>query len=46
MVTVNVDTADCLTNGTFGEIVDFEKDVEGSICTVLVNFTEESVAGN
>ena len=43
MITANVDTKDSLTNGTFGEIIDFEKQDNGKISAILVEFKQELV---
>ena len=39
-LTFNIDTADCLTNGTFGEVVDFVRNATGTIDHIMVKFTE------
>ena len=39
-LTFNIDTADCLTNGTFGEVVDFVRNAAGIIDHIMVKFTE------
>ena len=41
MITANVDTKDSLTNGTFGEIIDFEKQDNGKISAIIVQFKQE-----
>ena len=41
MLTHNVDTADCLTNGAFGEVVDFKFDKIGQIKEIFVKFYNE-----
>ena len=41
MMTANVATTDSLTNGSFGEVVEFERDEGGKISAVLVQFVEE-----
>ena len=41
MMTANVATTDSLTNGTFGEVIGFEKDDRGKISSVLVEFVDE-----
>lgn len=45
MLTANVDTKDCLTNGTFGVVVGVEEKVlsdgKKKVATVLVEFTKE-----
>ena len=41
VMTTNVDTTDCLTNGTFGTVFGFEKDENGKINSVLVEFEKE-----
>ena len=41
MITANIDTKDSLTNGTFGEIVNFETDGKGKISAILIDFKEE-----
>ena len=41
MMTANVDTKDSLTNGTFGEIIDFEKQDNRKISAILVEFKQE-----
>lgn len=42
MLTYNVDTKDGLTNGTFGTVHAFLKDVTGALTTVYVIFDKES----
>ena len=46
MITANIDTKDSLTNGTFGEIVNFETDGNGKISAILIDFKEEKMAEN
>ena len=41
MLTFNIHTYDCLTNGTFGEIVGFNFDQSGNIIQVYVHFYDE-----
>ena len=41
IMTANVDTKDSLTNGTFGEIIDFEKQDNRKISAILVEFKQE-----
>ena len=41
MLTYNVDTFDCLTNGAFGEILGFKLDQNGNIQYVYVHFENE-----
>ena len=41
MMTTNVDTTDGLTNGTFGQVVDFERDSKDKITGILVQFQKE-----
>ena len=41
MLTYNVDTVDCLTNGAFGEVVEFESFQSGKIHRVYVHFFNE-----
>ena len=41
MLTHNVDTSDCLTNGAFGEVVDFKFDNAGQIKEIYVKFENE-----
>ena len=41
MLTHNVDTSDCLTNGAFGEVVDFKLDEFGQIKEIYVKFDNE-----
>jgi exonuclease III len=41
VLTVNINTADSLTNGSFGQVVDFQKDASGEICAVLVSFNDD-----
>ena len=41
MMTYNVDTCDCLTNGSFGEILDFKFDTNGNIQQIYVEFLDE-----
>ena len=43
MMTANVDNKNSLTNGTFGEIIDFEKQDNGKISAILVEFKQELV---
>ena len=43
MLTYNVDTADCLTNGAFGEIVGFEFGANESIRLIYVHFHNNEV---
>ena len=38
MLTFNLDTVDNLTNGAFGEILDFKYEKDGSLRTVIVKF--------
>ena len=39
-LTFNIDTADCLTNGAFGEVVDFVRNAAGTVDHIMVRFTE------
>ena len=41
MMTYNIDTCDCLTNGAFGEVVGFRYDDNEGIKQVYVNFLDE-----
>ena len=41
MMTTNVDTTDSLTNGTFGSVFGFEKQDNGKITSILVEFEKE-----
>ena len=41
MLTYNVNVVDSLANGTLGKVVDFEKDKNGMVKTVLVQFKNE-----
>ena len=41
MLTFNIHTYDCLTNGTFGEVVGFNFDQSGNIIQVHVHFNDE-----
>ena len=43
MMTANVDNKNSLTNSTFGEIIDFEKQDNGKISAILVEFKQELV---
>ena len=43
MLTYNVDTADCLTNGAFGEIVGYEFGANESIRLIYVHFKNQEV---
>jgi hypothetical protein len=38
MLTSNIDTCDCLTNGAFGEVVDFSFSKDGKLKEVYVHF--------
>ena len=38
MLTYNIDTCDCLTNGAFGEVVDFSFSKDGKLKEVYVHF--------
>ena len=40
-MTANVDTKNSLTNGTFGEIINFEKQDNENISAILVEFKQE-----
>ena len=40
MLTYNIDTIDCLTNGTRGEIVGFHKNESGIITRIMIRFDE------
>ena len=40
-LTYNIDTIDCLTNGTRGEVVDVVKNAEGHVVNIMVKFDEE-----
>ena len=41
MLTYNIDTLDCLTNGTRGELVAFHKNSSGIVVKMMVKFDEE-----
>ena len=41
MLTHNIDTCDCLTNGTFGEVIGLEFDSFGVLNKVIVKFDDE-----
>ena len=41
MLTHNLDTPDCLTNGSFGNVIGFEHLGDGSISHVIVQFYDE-----
>ena len=41
MLTYNIDTCDCLTNGSFGEIVGFNFNTDGALKQVYVDFFNE-----
>ena len=41
MLTFNLDTCDCLTNGAFGEFLGFKFNKDGSIGSVYVHFFDE-----
>ena len=41
MMTFNVDTCDCLTNGAFGEVLGFKFDSVGEVAQVYVHFYDE-----
>ena len=41
MLTYNIDTCDCLTNGAFGEVLGYEFNKNGNIQKVYVNFYAE-----
>ena len=41
MLTYNIDTLDCLTNGTRGTVVGFYKNVTGVITKIFIKFDEE-----
>ena len=43
MLTSNIDTMDCLTNGAMGKVVDFIYDQKGAVKTILVHFKDEKV---
>ena len=38
MLTFNLDTCDCLTNGAFGEVVGFKFNKDGSVIQIYVHF--------
>ena len=40
-LTYNIDTSDCLTNGTCGVVVDFVENVASQIETIMIKFDEE-----
>ena len=40
-LTFNIDTKDCLTNGTFGVVVDFLKRTSNTIDTIMIKFDED-----
>ena len=42
MLTYNIDTCDCLTNGTFGEVIGFEFNEMDKVTRVIVNFDNEA----
>ena len=42
MLTYNIDTCDCLTNGTFGEIIGIEFDKMNNLTRVIVSFDGEA----
>ena len=42
MLTFNIDTCDCLTNGTFGEIIGLEFDTFNKLSRVIIEFDTES----
>ena len=42
MLTYNIDTCDCLTNGSFGEIIGFDFDRLNNLSRVIINFDTES----
>ena len=41
MLTYNIDTADCLTNGTRGEVVAFDKSPSGVVTRLIIKFDEK-----
>ena len=41
MLTYNIDTLDCLTNGTRGEVMAFHKNVTGVVTKIMIKFDEE-----
>ena len=41
MLTFNIDTCDCLTNGTFGEVIGFESDSMNNLSRVIIEFDSE-----
>ena len=41
MLTYNIDTCDCLTNGALGEVLGYEFHKEGSIRKVYVQFYDK-----
>ena len=41
MLTTNIDTTDSLTNGTFGQVVDVEKNDKGKVTSILIEFQKE-----
>ena len=41
MMTFNIDTCDCLTNGAFGEVLGFKFDTNGDVAQVYVQFYDE-----
>ena len=41
VLTFNLDTCDCLTNGAFGEVVGFKFNKDGSIIQIYVHFFDE-----
>ena len=43
MLTYNVDTCDCLTNGAFGEVLGFKLKKDKSVEKVYVQFYDEDV---
>ena len=42
MLTFNIDTCDCLTNGTFGEIIGLEFDSSNNLRRVIIEFDTEA----
>ena len=41
MLTYNIDTLDCLTNGTRGEVIGFVRNERGKILSIMIKFDEK-----
>ena len=39
-LTYNIDTLDCLTNGTCGEVINFVENASGQIESIMIKFDE------